>query len=94
MRCGGKGLFSVTVRCGASSLLCGAAWLMSVSVIHNKWLLFFSLVGVGIAWASTLAVPYAILAGSLPAEKTGIYLGISTSLSSRRGLWRRSVSAG
>ena len=30
----------------------------------------------GIAWASTLAMPYAILAGSLPAEKTGIYMGI------------------
>jgi len=47
-----------------------------VAVIHNKWLLFFSMVGVGIAWASTLAMPYAILAGSLPAEKTGIYMGI------------------
>jgi maltose/moltooligosaccharide transporter len=34
------------------------------------------MVGVGIAWASTLAMPYAILAGSLPAEKTGIYMGI------------------
>ena len=57
-------------------LLCGAAGLMSVAVIHNKWLLFVSMVGVGIAWASTLAMPYAILAGSLPAEKTGIYMGI------------------
>ncbi|MGA2137100.1 MAG: MFS transporter [Bryobacteraceae bacterium] len=57
-------------------LLCGAAGLMSVAVIHNKWLLFGSMVGVGIAWASTLAMPYAILAGSLPAEKTGIYMGI------------------
>ena len=57
-------------------LLCGAAGLMSVAVIHNKWLLLFSMVGVGIAWASTLAMPYVILAGSLPAEKTGIYMGI------------------
>jgi maltose/moltooligosaccharide transporter len=57
-------------------LLCGAAGLMSVAVIHNKWLLFFSMVGVGIAWASTISMPYAILAGSLPAEKTGIYMGI------------------
>jgi maltose/moltooligosaccharide transporter len=32
--------------------------------------------GVGIAWASVLAMPYAILAGSLPAEKTGVYMGI------------------
>ncbi len=57
-------------------LLCGAAGLLSVAVIHNKYLLLFSMVGVGIAWASTLAMPYAILAGSLPAEKTGIYMGI------------------
>ena len=57
-------------------LLCGAAGLMSVAVIHNKWLLLLSMMGVGIAWASTLAMPYAILAGSLPAEKTGIYMGI------------------
>ena len=57
-------------------LLCGAAGLISVAVIHNKFLLLFSMTGVGIAWASTLAMPYAILAGSLPAGKTGIYMGI------------------
>jgi len=57
-------------------LLCGAAGLLSVAVIHDKWLLLASMTGVGIAWASTLAMPYAILAGSLPAEKTGIYMGI------------------
>ena len=32
--------------------------------------------GVGIAWASTLAMPYSILAGSLPPAKTGVYMGI------------------
>jgi maltose/moltooligosaccharide transporter len=47
-----------------------------VAVIHNKWLLMLSMTGVGITWASTLAMPYAILAGSLPAEKTGIYMGV------------------
>lgn len=57
-------------------LLCGAAGLLSVAVIHNKFLLLMSMTGVGIAWASVLAMPYAILAGSLPAEKTGIYMGI------------------
>jgi maltose/moltooligosaccharide transporter len=57
-------------------LLCGAAGLLSVSVIHNKYLLLLSMTGVGIAWASTLAMPYAILAGSLPPQKTGIYMGI------------------
>jgi maltose/moltooligosaccharide transporter len=57
-------------------LLCGAAGLLSVAVIHNYYLLLLSMIGVGIAWASVLALPYTILAGSLPAEKTGVYMGI------------------
>ena len=57
-------------------LLCGAAGLLSVAVIHNPFLLLFSMVGVGIAWASVLALPYSVLAGSLPPEKTGVYMGI------------------
>ena len=57
-------------------LLCGALGLVSVAVIHDKNLLLLSMVGVGIAWASTLSMPYSVLAGSLPAEKTGVYMGI------------------
>ncbi len=60
----------------ALCLLCGAAGLLSVAAIHDKYLLLLSMVGVGVAWASTLAMPYAILAGSIPPEKTGIYMGI------------------
>ena len=58
------------------ALLCGAAGLLSVAVIHDKYLLLLSMVGVGIAWASTLAMPYSILAASLPPERTGVYMGI------------------
>src|SRR5271157_434045 len=57
-------------------LICGGLGLLSVAVIHNKYLLLFSMVGVGIAWASTLSMPYSILAASLPKEKTGVYMGI------------------
>ena len=57
-------------------LLCGAAGLLSVAVIHNKELLLLSMTGVGIAWASILSMPYAILSGSLPPQKTGVYMGI------------------
>ena len=57
-------------------LLCGAAGLLSVAVIHSKELLLLSMIGVGIAWASILAMPYAILSGSLPSQKTGVYMGI------------------
>ncbi len=57
-------------------LLCGAAGLLSVAFIHNYWLLLLSMAGVGIAWASTLSMPYAILSGCLPPNKTGVYMGI------------------
>ncbi len=57
-------------------LICGACGLSSVFFIHNPLLLLLSMTGVGIAWASILAMPYAILAGSLPAEKMGVYMGI------------------
>jgi maltose/moltooligosaccharide transporter len=57
-------------------LLCGSVGLLSVAVISSKYVLLFTMVGVGIAWASILAMPYAVLAGSLPPEKTGVYMGI------------------
>lgn len=57
-------------------LICGGLGLLAVAVIHDKFLLLFSMTGVGIAWASTLAMPYSILAGSLPPAKTGVYMGI------------------
>lgn len=57
-------------------LLCGALSLMSVVLIHNKYVLLLTMVGIGIAWASTLSMPYALLAPSLPAERTGVYMGI------------------
>jgi maltose/moltooligosaccharide transporter len=57
-------------------LACGALGLLSVGIITNKYILLLTMVGVGIAWASILAIPYAILAGKLPAEKTGVYMGI------------------
>ena len=47
-----------------------------VEIPHGAVGLIWSMVGVGIAWAAILAMPYAILAGSLPADKTGVYMGI------------------
>ncbi|MBE9126694.1 MULTISPECIES: MFS transporter [unclassified Coleofasciculus] len=57
-------------------LLCGAGGFISLAAIDNKYLLFLSMVGVGIAWASILTMPYAMLIGGLPSKRTGIYLGI------------------
>lgn len=58
------------------ALLAGAAGLLSVGIIKDPHLLLLSMTGVGIAWASILSMPYAILSGSLPPEKTGVYMGI------------------
>ncbi len=58
------------------SLIAGGIGLISVAFIHNKYVLLLTMVGVGIAWASTLSMPYSVLAGSLPKEKTGVYMGI------------------
>jgi len=60
----------------ALSLAAGALGLLSVAVIHEPPLLLLSMVGVGIAWGSTIAMPYAMLAGALPEERTGVYMGI------------------
>ncbi len=58
------------------SLLCGGLGLLSMMFIKDKYLLFVPMIGVGIAWAAILALPYAILSSSLPPKQTGVYMGI------------------
>jgi maltose/moltooligosaccharide transporter len=60
----------------ALCLICGAFGLLSIYLIHNPWLLVVSMIGVGIAWASILSMPYAILSGALPAARMGVYMGV------------------
>jgi maltose/moltooligosaccharide transporter len=60
----------------AICLVCGAVGLLSIFVISEPRLLLGSMVGVGIAWASILSMPYAILTGSLPPSKMGYYMGV------------------
>ncbi len=57
-------------------LLAGAAGFASFLVIRDPDWLVLSEIGIGIAWASILAMPYAILASSLPQHKLGIYMGL------------------
>jgi maltose/moltooligosaccharide transporter len=57
-------------------LLCGAMGLISVAWVQNKYMLYGCMTGVGIAWASILSMPYAILSPVLPRNKIGIYMGI------------------
>jgi len=60
----------------AFSLLAGGLGLISIYFIKDPEMLKYSMVGVGLAWASILAMPYVILSGSIPAGKLGIYMGI------------------
>jgi maltose/moltooligosaccharide transporter len=57
-------------------LIMGGIGLVSIYFIANPQLLIISMIGVGIAWASILSVPYAMLAGSLPPHKMGYYMGV------------------
>lgn len=58
------------------ALTCGGIGLISFYFISDPSALWFSMIGVGIAWASILSIPYAMLSGSLPPEKMGYYMGV------------------
>ncbi len=58
------------------ALLIGGLSLLSFYVISDPMMLLLPMLGIGIAWASILAMPYVMVAGSLPAHKMGIYMGI------------------
>lgn len=60
----------------AMALICGGVGLMSLYFITNAHYLWISMVGIGFAWASILAMPYAMLIESIPQNKMGIYMGI------------------
>jgi maltose/moltooligosaccharide transporter len=63
-------------RTHAFSLVIGGLGLISIYFAPNENWLILSMFGIGIAWASILAMPYAILAGSIPPRKMGVYMGI------------------
>ncbi len=60
----------------ALSLAAGGIGLISIYFVQDPDYLIVSMIGVGMAWASILAMPYAILAGSIPPYKMGVYMGI------------------
>lgn len=60
----------------AIALICGGVGLLSVYVIRDQYLLLLPMAGVGIAWASILSMPYAILSGVLPPARMGVYMGV------------------
>jgi maltose/moltooligosaccharide transporter len=58
------------------ALVVGGLGLISIYFLKNPQMMIFSMVGVGLAWSSILAMPYAILTGTLPQNKMGVYMGI------------------
>jgi maltose/moltooligosaccharide transporter len=58
------------------SLVIGGIGLVSMLYIKDPNMLLLPMIGVGLAWSSTLTMPYAILAGALPANKMGFYMGV------------------
>ncbi|PKG57455.1 MFS transporter [Shewanella sp. GutDb-MelDb] len=71
----------VAKKCGLKvthciNLFCGGLGLISFIFINDPSLLWLPMIGVGIAWASILSIPYAMLSNALPAKKMGVYMGI------------------
>ncbi|WP_225206126.1 MFS transporter [Novosphingobium huizhouense] len=63
-------------RVHAACLAFGGLGMIALTQITFKPLLFLPAVGIGLAWGSIMGNPYAILAGSIPPERTGVYMGI------------------
>ena len=68
-RFGAKGVHAVCLTLAALGM-------MALPSITNPWLLLVPMLGIGLAWASIMGNPYILLAGSLPPERTGVYMGI------------------
>jgi len=60
----------------AMALVLGGLGYLSMYIFNTPNMLFISMAGIGIAWAAILAMPYALLSESLPADKMGVYMGI------------------
>jgi maltose/moltooligosaccharide transporter len=58
------------------ALACGGLGLLSVYFAHDKYFLWLSMAGVGVAWASILSMPYVILSTAVPPARMGVYMGV------------------
>jgi maltose/moltooligosaccharide transporter len=57
-------------------LACAGVGMLAIPEIRNQSLLFVAMIGMGLAWGSIMGNPYVLLAGSIPPERTGVYMGI------------------
>ncbi len=63
-------------RVHAACLALAGVGMWALPAIQDRWLLFIPMVGIGLAWASIMGNPYVLLAGSIPPERVGVYMGI------------------
>ncbi|HEY0240990.1 MAG TPA: MFS transporter [Friedmanniella sp.] len=63
-------------RAGTIALVCGGVGLLVFANLHNQYALLAPMVGLGIAWASMLGIPYIMVASMVPKERSGVYMGI------------------
>jgi len=75
------GMMPLARRLGAKPihavcLLCGGAGMLLLPGMHARAMLLVPMLGVGLAWASMMGNPYAMLASSIPPERAGVYMGL------------------
>jgi len=63
-------------RVHAVCLVLGGLGMFFLPSVADRWMLFIPAIGIGIAWASIMGNPYIILANAIPADRTGVYMGI------------------
>ncbi|MDX2284758.1 MAG: MFS transporter [Bacteroidia bacterium] len=68
-RLGPKVMHSISLTLAGIGMIC-------IPLIHEQWMLFIPMIGIGICWASMMGNPYIMLAGAIPPERTGVYMGI------------------
>jgi maltose/moltooligosaccharide transporter len=69
LRFGPKIMHSFALTCAGIGMIC-------IPLITEQWLLFVPMIGIGICWASMMGNPYVMLAGCIPPERNGVYMGI------------------
>jgi maltose/moltooligosaccharide transporter len=74
-------LIPVVKKLGAKTMHCvclalAGIGMLAIPEIREKAFLFIPMIGIGLAWASIMGNPYIMLAGSIPKERVGVYMGI------------------
>jgi maltose/moltooligosaccharide transporter len=60
----------------AACLAAGGVGMLLLPGLHERWMIFLPMIGVGLAWGSIMGNPYVMLASSIPPQRTGVYMGI------------------